>query len=376
MIYKSRKILSIFSFVQLPTLTGLLSPFEWLGIATVAMNLNNFRIRKEQFVLLLMIISLFIAHLSQAIFLDLDVVFLWFAIKYASIILCFFIYILFSNVSSDYSVAYVKAPLILSVVFALFVAPSYMLNYTPLLPPGICERNNLHFLTGHLRCGSFGEGNYFGLYLMIIAIAFHRFRHIYFLCLVGIFISSSTIALFVIIYLGLRFLFGVPFYVMATVGLLVISYIIFNQDILEMLVTGKGLPQRTSFGERLEFIRIGFRIFLDHPIVGVGAGQYGKYVGDYTDFPHLIEGSKYLDIRFISNNVIVEFLSEFGVIGFLMYLCVIYALTSKLSHLNKFTKLENLMLLLLMSTAQPTFFILSNMLIFGLIVAKGSNRNV
>ena len=375
MIYKPRKFLSTVSFLQFPTLTGFLSLFELIAVTTLVLNIKLIIFRKRQLLFLLLIATLFILQTLQIIYFQTNVVISWFLIKYASILLCFLIFILIGNCNFDYSVSYIITPLTLSVLFAIYAAPSYIFGYTEFLPPGICESNNINYFTGHLRCGSFGEGNYFGIYLILIAIAFHRFGNVYLLCFLGILISSSLVALFLIFYLGLRYWIKLPFKVFVFAGALATIYTVFYLDIVQILLTGQGIPERTSFGERLEFIRISIRAFGDYPIVGVGAGQYSQYVGDYTNFAHLIEGSRIPDIRFISNNVISEMLSEFGAIGLFVYLYFVIKVSSMLVKLNHFSKLENIGLILITGIAQPTFFILSNMIIFGLIAAQKERKS-
>ena len=151
------------------------------------------------------------------------------------------------------------------------------------------------------------------------------------------------------------------------------ALIVISPAEIEKFITGEGIPQRTSFGERLEFFRIGVRMFLDNPVFGVGAGQYHMFLADYTEFPHLLLGTNMEDVRFIPNNVVIEIASEFGFMGLVGFFLTVLLLARCFKKLNNFSVVENLFVLLLLGVAQPTFFILSNFIIYGVAVGKIKN---
>ena len=114
-------------------------------------------------------------------------------------------------------------------------------------------------------------------------------------------------------------------------------------------------------------------MFLDNPVFGVGAGQYHMFLADYTEFPHLLWGTNVEDVRFIPNNVVIEIASEFGLMGLVGFFLTVLLLARYFKKLNNFSVVENLFVLLLLGVAQPTFFILSNFIIYGVAVGKIKN---
>lgn len=362
------------SSLQLPGAIPLFTPLELVSLLYIPFKAKNFTIRIGNLSYIIILLLLCSAQAVSLIFTDNQANFLWFLMKYTLIIMCFSLLIIISKLKYSISYYHLKIALTMSVFLGLLLAPSYIFFGPATSIIGICTENNLFFLTGHLRCSTFGEGNYYGIYLSTILVLFHRNKWILFLCTIGMLISMSKIGLVVLAYIYLRKLLKIPFAILISfLFLLVITLI--EEHHIRVLVIGEGIAERTSFGERLEFIRIGIRAFLDHPIFGVGAGQFHLIIAEYTNYQHLLQGSNMPNIRFIPNNVIVELLAEFGIIGGLVLMIPIFSLIKNLKKINKFSRYENIFLILLIGMAQPTFFILSNFVIYGVAAAGGNNND-
>jgi O-antigen ligase len=362
-----------FSSIQFPTMLPLITPFELLTILYIPVKIFYVRFRRD-FKLFAVIFFMFLSlHVVSGISNVSDWNFVWFTMKYFSILLCFLTFFVISQRHALESLVALKLSILLTVIFGIFSAPAYIFDYQSLLPFGICETNNIFLLSGHLRCSTFGEGNYLGIFLTTILIIFHTKKSVFFLCLVGIIISMSKIALVILCYLLIRKFLRLPLF---GVFIGAIAFLLFfvDADFVGSVLLGNELPERSSAGERLEFARIGLRMFLDNPVIGVGAGQYHVYLSDYTKFPHLLEGVSIPGLRFIPNNVFAEILAEFGTLGIFIYFGWNYLLATHVSKWNRMSVGENIGLLFLLGLAQPTYFILSNFLVYG--IAMGKTRDV
>ncbi len=71
-----------------------------------------------------------------------------------------------------------------------------------------------------------------------------------------------------------------------------------------------------SLGYRLLFWRAGIEMFKDHPIIGVGVGQFRYQFKNYVTVTHLREPD--------THNIFIEQLAETGVIGFTIFLLVLF----------------------------------------------------
>jgi O-antigen ligase len=72
-----------------------------------------------------------------------------------------------------------------------------------------------------------------------------------------------------------------------------------------------------TIGTRYRIWEAGLKMFLDHPIAGVGIGQFSNYVHNYS-----ISGiPNYLNLS--THNLYIQILSETGIVGFLIFLTII-----------------------------------------------------
>jgi O-antigen ligase len=87
-------------------------------------------------------------------------------------------------------------------------------------------------------------------------------------------------------------------------------------------ITSEGTHAGTG-GDRWDLWRLGWRVFTDHPIFGVGAGNFGVYAF-YNIAPSELLGKYALNHWFIYGRVLhsvhMEILVEFGLVGFAAYI--------------------------------------------------------
>lgn len=292
--------------------------------------------------------------------------------KYMAIFICVGTYSLFLKYYNEQYDRYIYLSLVITIVYGVFSAPSHILGYQDYLIPGTCGDNNLSDI-GHLRCATFGEGNYFGGYVAILMLIFSQKNKFMILCLIGTLIAWAPTPILIYGYIfykktlrkllpNLRAAFLLNLFLMA---FLVSIFFLYYQIILDVIVNAS---ETSSLGERLEFIRSGFAMWIDHPMLGVGFGNYGFALPNYTVFPHLINQTLYDGIRYIPNNNIIEFLSEQGVVGFSFYIYLLMKV-SKVHH-PIFNRFEIFALIVFIGLAMPTFFQLIVAALLGIFQAK------
>jgi O-antigen ligase len=267
---------------------------------------------------------------------------------------------------------YFLASLIFVILYGIFSAFSYIFGYTEYLIPGTCAENNLTEF-GLLRCSTFGEGNYLGGYIALTVLIFSRSALFMWLCLLGALIAWSPIPFLIYIYTVVKIIivkYGVESYkykaAMILFALIFAATYFWNYDAISEIFSNTS--DRSSLGERTEFIRAGFNMWIDHPLIGVGLGNYGDKLPEYTLLPHLFERTIYEDSRFIANNNLIEFLAEQGIFGLLFYIFILNRVSAGQHHL--FNRKEIIFLILLIGFAMPTFFQIIVAALLGTFSAK------
>lgn len=240
-------------------------------------------------------------------------------------------------------------------VYAIYAAFSYMLGYQSYLVPGTGGPNNLGPL-GLLRCGTFIEGNYFGTYLALLALVLYSRRKSLWGVALASLIPISPGPMLLIGYLIFRDYLVARKRVMAMVLTVVsaaLAYIAFNLGSLTQWMF-QTMGDATSPLERAEFVRAGLAMWVDHPILGVGYGQFGERLASYTIMPHILGRISIYGFRYISNNNIAEILSEQGLVGIIVYFCILATVARvKIRNLNR-SEIYGFFLVLGMT--MPTFF--------------------
>jgi O-antigen ligase len=231
-----------------------------------------------------------------------------------------------------------------------------------LLIPGTAIKGNLSPL-GIFRAGTFGEGNYLGTYLVLIALLFPRNLIILIFSLIVSLISFSPIPIFIISILILHIhffhkyisarnikklyfvLFIIPFIFAISIFPQIIHDYLFNYS------NADALNLRTSSIERTDFIVAGFKMWLTHPLIGIGYGQFSEHLSEYTNLSYLIVNS--IDYRYIANNNIIEILSEEGILTIIYY---IYAISQTSNDFLKNKAIHTPIILIVLGIAMPSFF--------------------
>lgn len=249
----------------------------------------------------------------------------------------------------------------------------------PLLPQSTAQRVEIASRL-FIRSGTFEEGNFLGLYLLLsvaIALLARRTRLAAYLSATVLTSFSTTsflgLALF---WLGFAIFGRSPtarvwslrarialFAGLALIPLLATGY-------LETVVVGKLVgTEAVSRLNRIDFAVEGLRMFREHPIVGVGLSQYGY---NYNSFQYLVNSSEADLHKLIPNNVYVELLSELGLVAtvvFLIFLVMLFRRTrgSQLAPLR-----WGLLALLFVWNAFPTYTLINNWAFFALIVGASA----
>jgi O-antigen ligase len=96
------------------------------------------------------------------------------------------------------------------------------------------------------------------------------------------------------------------------------------------------LISRTNFTDRISQQEMGLRMFLDHPIFGVGVDQFWRYVPEYLQ-PEDIQRNGFLVVPDKTHNLIIDHLAMGGIlvgISFLAFLIYSLLLIYKLNKLD------------------------------------------
>lgn len=221
----------------------------------------------------------------------------------------------------------------------LFISSGFNLPYFKLI--GMDE--DPQTLYGFIRCGTFKEGNYFGLYLLISAvIAFYlrKTRLAIFLLasIISTFSSISIISAILFLLIILRkkilqkkvFIYSaliLPFIILTFIQLKQTKF--YNEYIVAKLAEPSNVlsSRNISKVDRTLTARIAFNLGLNNPIFGVGPYNYGLHYDQYNDYEtkianinnDIVDFFERTNKRAIPNNVYLELWAEYGIIGFIIF---------------------------------------------------------
>lgn len=255
-------------------------------------------------------------------------------------------------------------------VYSVVISLSYFFNYEQFIIPANCGENNLSPI-GLLRCGTFGEGNYYGHYITIISVMFFYSRFVLTMAFLASLISYSPTAILIVLSLLIltfvrrsrNAIFLIAIFLLVLVCL---SVYIFYDAIVVLAES-----PMTSFTERSEFIRAGFHMFVNNLLIGVGLGQYGSNIGNYTNFEHLLEGYN-LGVRYIPNNVFAETFSEQGIVGIMLLLPIFSRLSVTLPKIYSVS--IPLLVILVDSLTMPTLYLTCFSVLIGILISNSYNE--
>jgi hypothetical protein len=249
----------------------------------------------------------------------------------------------------------------------------------PLLPQSSAQRIEVASRL-FIRSGTFEEGNFLGLYLLLsvaVALLARRTQLAAYLSATVLTSFSTTSLLGLgLFWIGLAVFGRGPttrawsrrtkialFLGLSLLPLLATGY-------LEAVVVGKLVgTEAVSRLNRIDFAVEGLRMFREHPVAGVGLSQYGY---NYNSFQYFVNSSEADLHKLIPNNVYVELLSELGLVAtvvFLLFMAMLFRRTRgpELAPLR-----WGLLALLLVWNAFPTYTLISIWAFFALIVGASA----
>ncbi|MCX7927853.1 MAG: O-antigen ligase family protein [Candidatus Omnitrophica bacterium] len=220
-----------------------------------------------------------------------------------------------------------------SSLYTWYLFLSSLLGLPTFLFPGTAGVQKFTYLSfSFIRSGTFSEGNFMGLYLLIsIAIALYNRKYKTALFLTStVLITFSTINFLALLFFWL--VFGIKKFlleksekkftrvIVCLVVVLVVFTLLFKSKYLELVLFSKIFGVGNDILSKLDRINLiitGIKMFLDHPIIGVGLARYGYYFRHYQ-FMDIKDIQHYFKI--IPNNIYVELLSELGIAGFITFM--------------------------------------------------------
>jgi hypothetical protein len=309
--------------------------------------------------------------------------------KYVYLLLAVFAFVLCSYAAYRDERLYVRVWVVGALVAAAYtwlLFAGSALGAPPLLLPGM-EKPQYVALGGRLfiRSGTFQEGNYLGLYLVCsVAVAIYGRRFV-----AAALLSATTLVTFstvnvialAVLWLGVgwsaatsrreaasRAAAVLTFAVAAVASLLAVATTGYATEIVYAKL---GASDSISKIERLDQALAGLRMFLDHPLGGVGLSQYAYHypvyqiTGAFNDGEHL---------KIIANNVYVELLAETGIVGALLFVAFLVGIARRARARGLAALWWGLVAMLLVFNAFPTYTIVFLWAYWALIVAAAAQR--
>lgn len=311
--------------------------------------------------------------------------------KFAYLLLAYFSFITASNAfilnQQKYMRLFIWGALAAS-IYSWYLFTTSLLGLPFILLPGMDESVqvlDLSFGT-FIRCGTFKEGNYMGLFLLVSSfLAFYarRAKTAYFFLLTIITTMSSMAiicgTLFLFLYFFNKFFTRKNLHKLIVIAILVIvafSLLMQNKD-FNFLVTSKIFGNTKDISNNAEFskadrinsIITSFRIGVNNPIFGVGLSNYALHQKEYNYDSRFF----HLDFKGIPNNVYLEIFAETGIFGLLLFVYFLF-LFFKLTYYDDSKILRyGLLSLLLYLIAFPTFTVLFIWVFWGLTASLPYN---
>lgn len=262
---------------------------------------------------------------------------------------------------------YIRGGLIACILGWYLFLGSFFFGYfaVPLLPGMFEMPQKLEFFGKWvIRCGTFQEGNPFGLFIatcLCISIYLKRGYYALFF-LISSFMTLSIVAIFgcILIYNGLtvyKFIKGklamryIPLIiVLITVVILAFSIESPVQEFLLSKVPMSGEVEHLSKMERKLYSNIAYDIGLDNILTGVGINKYSHYFQYYYSkcidkrMIYLLTPEYHIETKVLPNNVYALILCEFGIVPFIIFIIWnLYLLLKIRSEIVKVTFLTMLL---------------------------------
>jgi hypothetical protein len=148
--------------------------------------------------------------------------------------------------------------------------------------------------------------------------------------------SSTDIALFLVLFISLFYIFKFKYIIIPSLLLatLSVTFILTNQKIQIGIQTFKQAIHKHeytgSWGHRTAYALVGIDIFLEHPLFGTGINDIPSKIREYKKMhPNYFAGEDL--IRLHNDHLLI--LDQVGIVGYLMFIYIIYLLIKvKLSN--------------------------------------------
>ncbi|WP_017496844.1 O-antigen ligase family protein [Flavobacterium sp. WG21] len=264
----------------------------------------------------------------------------------------------------------------ISAIFGWYLFLSSKLNIPYFTLPGM---DDPQILEGFIRCSTFKEGNYFGLFLLLSAsVSFYleKRAHGWFL-LFSVIVSMSTISIisvFIFIFyfyrkrlLSLNILLKViP---VAVIGvLLFIQTDLYQKYVYQKLFDSTRTLTQNNFSkvDRVITGNVAFYSGIENPFFGVGPANYGLHYDYYNNYKKIVvHRNDYFDHfaqrkneRAIPNNVYLEVLSEYGVIAAILFMLFLFLILTKAYYLKEDAIVAGIFSIIISFNAFPSFIML------------------
>lgn len=256
----------------------------------------------------------------------------------------------------------------------LFISSGLHLPYLKL--PGMEEPQTLG---GFIRCSTFKEGNYYGLFLLLSAsVSFYlkKIKQGWFL-LLSVIVSMSTISIisvfiFVFFYYRKRILKlnvmlkAVPVFIIGV--LIFIQTDFYQRFVYEKLFDSTKTLTQNNFSkvDRVITGKVAFYSGIENPFFGVGPANYGLHYDYYNKYKKIVVNrNDYFDRfaqrkneRAIPNNVYLEILSEYGVFALLLFALFLFLILTKAYYLKEDAIVGGMFSIIISFNAFPSFIML------------------
>ncbi|WP_187263693.1 O-antigen ligase family protein [Pontibacter beigongshangensis] len=311
--------------------------------------------------------------------------------KLAYLILAYLAYIVSANALHDRPYKYLSLFLYGAAIAALYswyLFISSLIGVPYLLLPGMDEEPQTMYVFGKtlVRCGTFKEGNYMGLFLLVSGIVAmyvkkNKFAILFFITIITT--SSTTSIVGLGIFLSLHYFHAYfntknfhRFLVVAAVAGIVLVLLFqiegFRFIIVDKLFSDTSKITHATFSkaDRTNSTLTALNVGNANPFIGVGISNYALHYIEYLADPRF----RFMNFKVIPNNIYMEILSEVGYTGLFLFLIFLYCLFRK-STIDKSRVLRNgLIAMLICFIAFPTFTLLFIWFYFGLIASLDSSK--
>ncbi|WP_086476182.1 O-antigen ligase family protein [Arenibacter amylolyticus] len=257
-------------------------------------------------------------------------------------VIAFIISIFFIGKNKKQSLNFWLKGALLAAIYGWYLFISSALNLPYLTLFGMDE--NPQTLFGIVRSGTFKEGNYFGLFLLLsstIAFYLNKTRTGIFL-IISIVTTFSTISIVsAILFLAFYFkslifrkrvlkifLLLLPFILISTFAFSKSEF--YQKYVHAKLFTPLSTLTKSNMSKVDRYLTgdIAFHAGLNNPIWGVGPYNYGLHYDQYNNIYSTVKNHsdwsrqyfKRTNLRAIPNNVYLEVWAEYGIIGFLFFI--------------------------------------------------------